>query len=90
MHPGKVIPKFQDCRFKNYAFIVMCSGNVSQAWLIDAVGGVQLWTGAKIEVIVNIYLPRPVKLLACISGVYLERVVALKRIEVQHLILKAE
>lgn len=45
---GDIIPRFQDCDYKNNLLSIICSDEKSRALLIEAVGGLKLWKGAMI------------------------------------------
>lgn len=64
MQPREVIPRLEDWRFKNDAFIVISSEVVSPIRFIEVLGLLQTRAGVKIKLLDSKDLPKPVKLLA--------------------------
>lgn len=88
--PGEVIPRFEDCRFRDNALIMVCADEVTRKWLIEAVKDFKPWDGAILKAINSKDLPKPVKVMTWIAGTQVQAVTVLKMLSRQNPSLKAE
>lgn len=65
---GDIIPRFEDCRYKNHLLTVICLVEMSGRWLIQAEGDLKLCKDARIKAIDSNALPESAKFVSWIPG----------------------